>query len=206
MYMHSKDWMEVSTSNVNSGYIFPHCLHFLQWAWIFHHQEKVIKEKDHGVCRVVRRFCGVGVGAEKKPYQAKEPSCEMCVPQHLLTAVAGVWRWGWWGEKGVLETSQTAFVRVQERPWDSDPGNGKGLEQGRMEWAGLWGKHQIPKSEVWASTPWWDVTYDKWVLRSPGFLGPLWRRPVSTVASTSTVLEGGGRKDDGVPRRPTGRL
>lgn len=65
MYMHSKDWMEVSTSNVNSGYIFPHCLHFLQWAWIFHHQEKVIKERSWRV-QSGETFLWSGCGSREK--------------------------------------------------------------------------------------------------------------------------------------------
>lgn len=54
--------------------------------------------------------------------------------------MAGLWKPSWWEEKGILETTQIAFVRVQERLWDSDPGSGREpREKGLMKWADLKG-------------------------------------------------------------------
>lgn len=56
-----------------------------------------------------------------------------------------------------------------------------GPEKGRMEWAGVRGKQQIPKLEIQASTLWWDMTCDKWGLAQA------WGALVSLGLSGTTV-------------------
>lgn len=98
----------------------------------------------------------------------KEFSRGICICDIVL---AGLWRLSWWGEKGILKTILAVFFRAQDRWWDSDPAIRRGPEEKEEMWCfedkmnRLQGtrkiKQQIPKPEVWASTSWWDLRYDK---------------------------------------------
>lgn len=52
--------------------------------------------------------------------------------------------------KEILETTQTAFVRVQKTPWDSDLVSGRSKD--RWNEQALGASSKIPKPEIQAST------------------------------------------------------